>query len=600
MPLQVKSITPSGNGAIELGKLNILVGPNNCGKSQTLKDIRDYVISGSLERLVILRNLDVEVPSKDESILGLSFLPHQNLTHTRILGVNSDLQTRHEIALPNGWVEQQYSEMGSDSPKNLLSSMGKFWCSSLDAEGRFRLSAPVDSYDKRSEVPSNALQAFYREGKPALQKLRNAFRAAFDTDIAIDWAAMRKLYLKIGRDFGEIPDTLDGVDNLLREAQDLSTQGDGYRSFAGIALAVLAFPMRLLLLDEPEAFLHPAQARALGRWVAQQTIERQAQVIVASHSADFLLGAVSAGTSVTLLRLNRRTDGTTFQCVPPTTTVELIQSPLLSSQPVLDALFHRGVVVCEGDPDRAVYQTVLHRFFRDAGGEEVLLIHSNGKDAIKTPVETLRLAGTPVCVIADIDILNSQSTLEATLLALTGGVPSARILELRSLIATSVEKATETDILESIETSVRQWLEMKHIDLRTARKTLVSSARIKSKWDDVKRKGVSYFDGDSRKQIDELLSLLGESGMFVVPCGELEGWICSDIAKGARWNRAALEMLHSGQCPTDLKCFMQAVLNFVSPSFGASKQLQPTNDEATGRSKPDNDAHAQYGLVGEG
>lgn len=191
---------------------------------------------------------------------------------------------------------------------------------------------------------------------------------------------------------------------------------------------------------------------------------------------------------------------------------------------------------------------------------------------MKTPVETLRRAGTPVCVIADIDILNSQATLEATLEALTGSAPSARILELRSLIATSVGKASETDILESMETSVRQWLETKHTDLRTARKTLVSSVRIKSKWDDVKRKGVDYFESNDRIQIDELLSLLGESGLFVVPCGELEGWLCSDIAKGARWNRAALERLHADSCPTGLQSFMQAVLNFVSPSLDTCKQ----------------------------
>lgn len=572
MPLTVSRLTPRGGTALALGKLTILVGPNNSGKSQTLRDIRDYVVSGSLGGLTIIKDIDVDLPTESEARMGLSLLPHTTSPgHVRIHGVANDLQSRHEFAPQESWINQHFTLVQSavqmqraQAREQLLRNMGQLWCASLNAESRFKLAAPVESYDSRSEAPSNALQEFFSGGKATLQELRNAFKEAFGMDIALDWAGMRRFYLKVAPDFGEIPDTLTELDALMRNAQELSQQGDGYKSFAGVALAMLAFSNRVLLLDEPEAFLHPAQARALGRWVANQSKKRSAQTIVASHSADFLLGIISANPSATVVRLNRHSDGTAFHTVPPATTSGLIQSPLLSSQPVLDSLFHRGVAVCEGDPDRAIYQTVLHQFLRSHGGEDVLLIHSNGKDAVKTPVEMLRSAGTPVCAIVDIDILNSSKILTDIIVALTGMPPISRILELREKISTAVEQVTEQQLLELLKSSVQQWLQTEHPDLRHARKALVSSARIRSRWEDVKSKGVDFFQGEERIAVDELLGLLSEIGLFVVHRGELEGWMQVGMSKGKRWSRLALERLHTGQCPPDLENFMRSIAKFLN------------------------------------
>jgi hypothetical protein len=565
MPLKVNSFTPQGGAPVALGRLSVLVGANNAGKSQTLRDLRDYIISGSVQRLTIVNNVDVVLPTELEAVEGLLSRPHQSPGHVRLLGVANDLQRQHEFAPGDDWVAQHFAQLPQPHAREqLLRNMGQYWCASLDAEGRFRLAAPVDSYDKRAEAPSNALQGFFSQGKPALTKLRNAFRTAFAMDIAIDWAAMRRLYLKIGPQFGEIPDTLAELDALLSNAQELSQQGDGYRSFAGVALAVLAFPNRLLLLDEPEAFLHPAQARALGRWIARESANRPAQIVVASHSADFLLGVISEAPAATVIRLNRGSDGTQFHVVPPTTSAGLIQSPLLSSQPVMDSLFHRGVVVCEGDPDRAIYQTVLHKFLGDLGGENLLLIHSNGKDAIKTPVTMLREAGTPVCAIVDIDVLNSKKSLSDIVEALTGSPATDRMGELRDSLAQKVEQSTDEELMKELRAAVEDWQKNEHTDLRVARKALVATARTKSSWEALKANGISYFTDEARAQADELFGLLQEVGLFVVPNGELEGWMKLGIAKGQRWSRAALERLHAGNCPDDLRSFMKKALDFVS------------------------------------
>src|SRR5207244_9058873 len=130
-------------------------------------------------------------------------------------------------------------------------------------------------------------------------------------------------YLRVGLDFGTIPDARAELDSLLRNAQELAAQGDGYRSFAGVVLAMLTFVNRLLLLDEPEAFLHPAQARVLGRWLASYAHKTSAQVILATHNSDFLWGIISANTNATVIRLNRGEKSTRYHGVPSTTITTL-------------------------------------------------------------------------------------------------------------------------------------------------------------------------------------------------------------------------------------------------------------------------------------
>ena len=138
------------------------------------------------------------------------------------------------------------------------------------------------------------MQAFFAGGELPLAELRTAFKDAFGIDIALDWATMKRWYLMVGSDFGAIPNDRLALAGLLKDARPLDLQGDGYRSFAGVVLAMLTFADRLLLLDEPDAFLHPAQARALGRWLATHAKKISAQVLLATHSADFLWGVISA------------------------------------------------------------------------------------------------------------------------------------------------------------------------------------------------------------------------------------------------------------------------------------------------------------------
>jgi hypothetical protein len=233
---------------------------------------------------------------------------------------------------------------------------------------------------------------------------------------------------------------------------------------------------------------------------------------------------------------------------------------------VLDSLFQKGVVVCEGDPDRAVYQTVAHEQLAGSGGEDILFIHTNGKDAIKTPVSLLRGAGTPVCAIVDIDIFNSQDVFGQLVNALTGKAPSDELLSLRRGVAEQVEALPEEKLLEDLIESVTSWQGADHADLRRAKKALEGIAQRATKWNTVKSAGVKAFDESARSEVKSLIDLCKRVGLFVVPKGELEGWLSLGVSKGREWNRLALEELHSQRCPADLQEFLTAVLRWLLPA----------------------------------
>lgn len=394
-------------------------------------------------------------------------------------------------------------------------------------------------------------------------------------DVALDWAAMRKWYLRVGKSFGDIPDDRDRLDALMSNAPELSKQGDGYRSFAGVVLAMLTFQNRLLLLDEPDAFLHPTQARVLGQWLGKRAQTVATQVILATHNSDFLWGLVSSNPDVRVIRLNRAGDNTRYHWVPAKTTKDLVQSPLLSSQPVLDSLFQQGVAVCEGDSDRAVYQTVAHHRLDVQGGEGILFIHANGKDALRTPVTLLREAGTPVCAVVDFDIFNSEGNLSNLHEALTCSKPTEQLLDLRRQVAELVEKRSEDELLATIKDAVEAWQKNTPSELRLARKALENIADKASKWDQAKAKGLGSLCEADRPPAETLIRLCRAVGIFVVPKGELESWIALGVGKGKEWNRIALEKLHSGDCPLDLEQFVASIVTHLLPAPTNAPSIAP-------------------------
>lgn len=569
MPLNFISAVNHNDEEVVFGPMTVLVGPNNSGKSQTLRDLRDFALGGPESALTLFKSVNVTMPSKKDFQNHFHVVPSKDSPTTEnVVGIDESLVKSHNISSHIGWSRELIDGTNLNVQRQ---SLGKFLISHLHAGTRFELTTPQEAYDSETESPTHALQEFFHRRLELQPQLRQAFAEAFGRDVALDWTAMKRWYFKVSNAFGDLSESLDELKQQLRIGQLLKEQGDGYQSFTGILMAAIVFPNRPLLLDEPEAFLHPKQARVLGRLLGRLSVARPAQIIVSTHSADFMWGVVSDNGNANVLRLNRTADRTSYTQIPASTVTALTRTPMLSSQPVLDSLFHQGVIVCEGDPDRAIYQFVAHRTLGGKGGEDLLFIHTNGKSAADTPVELLKGAGAPVAVIVDIDILNASSPLDKIVKALTGFEISGELERRRAEIGKWVLEMPETQFLQKLLDGVNAWIASPHVDVRSSRKRLESTLKATtSKWEVVKDVGISYFSGERLAAVESLIDDLAKIGMFIVHCGELEKWIDTGVGKGREWNRRALEKLQQGDCPTELEAFVQRVIDFLSGRTSAA------------------------------
>ena len=102
------------------------------------------------------------------------------------------------------------------------------------------------------------------------ENLNDIFKRAFNMEIKLDYSEMAELSFKIAKAFPNIPENPRAAFPIMSTFQRLDEQGDGFRSFVGVVLSILMCKDRLILLDEPEAFLHPAQAKILGEWIGEK------------------------------------------------------------------------------------------------------------------------------------------------------------------------------------------------------------------------------------------------------------------------------------------------------------------------------------------
>lgn len=561
--MKIKTLITKDDHEIDIRKFTVLVGPNNVGKSQTLGDIHLKMTEGVSAKTVLVKDIEFEKLSNfDEFLQGLEVVNDpRHINQHLIRGINANLRSGDQIRVNLGEFKEQFK---SEPKLNFtLGTISKFRVSYLDASSRLLVAQSAGSYNPHTEPPQNLLQGLFGASPDVGDKLRETFRAAFNMDIVLDYSGMTRLTLRVAKDFEYIPEDPRKAYPIISKYDQLDTQGDGFRSFVGVVLSLLLSEGRIVLLDEPEAFLHPAQAKILGNWIAEYSQRVPGQIIIATHNANFLSGILSSSQEVDIYRLNRTGDYTTYNRITPDATSKLAKSPLLSSQRVLEAIFYKGVVVCEADADRCVYQTVAVREFDN---QNILFVHAHNKQAIKVVVSLLKEATIPTCAITDIDIMNSEVDFKNLLEALNDGDVCDSSLEMRRKIAMIIEGKDEDTILKKLEEDIAELLEQlkenRH-QLSGARGALKRIRKEASKWSDVKRRGIAGIPEKEQETTEDLIEKAKEYGLFIVPVGELEGWLNLGIRQKNKWIVLALEALHQDKCSSELKDFVKSVLNYL-------------------------------------
>ena len=107
----------------------------------------------------------------------------------------------------------------------------------MDAETRLKLSSETNSFIPQESIPDNLIQSLFM--RPDLESvLRQAFREAFHQDIKLDVSQLLKLCIRVGNDVNQIPADARTAYNVAKDIPKIDSQGDGYRSFAGIVIGL--------------------------------------------------------------------------------------------------------------------------------------------------------------------------------------------------------------------------------------------------------------------------------------------------------------------------------------------------------------------------
>src|SRR5215470_720289 len=230
---------------------------------------------------------------------------------------------------------------------------------SLDGATRIGLLSPHERGDLR--YPTQPLSRTLMDD-PKRTRWRQIVYEAFGLYPGIDATDGNRLSVRFGNRVPPRERTLEqDIIDWLREARGLEDVSDGVKAFSGILLQLYAGDPRIIVVDEPEAFLHPSLARTLGRELASAARSEQKYVFAATHSADFVMGAIQSGAIVNIIRLTWSNEVATARLLPSAELVLLMNDPMLRSVGVLSGLFFQNVVVTEADADRAFYHEINER-----------------------------------------------------------------------------------------------------------------------------------------------------------------------------------------------------------------------------------------------
>ncbi|MCS4275151.1 putative ATPase [Mycetocola sp. BIGb0189] len=508
-----------------------IVGPNNTGKSSLLREIRDLISTekyhyASLAPKVI-SGLELAFEGTAEDL----FTEFSDTYSLREPGTYNYGQVNNQHLLITGGVHVELADIVNHwgSQQGLGGRFAQLYFRYLNAEERLGLTNSAGSFDTYREIASSPLQILFSK-REMEARLNSLSLEAFKTGVVVNRYAGSMINLHAGEVL-ESEGTSPQSEQYLAEINSLPLlhdQGDGMRAFVGMVMSIITNQTPLVLIDEPEAFLHPPQARMLGRFLADFANQGNgSQVLIATHSEDIIAGLTSkssSDTDVSIARLTRNGNTNHVAQLSAEVVHELYEDPLMKHYDMLNGLFATGVVLCEADSDCTYYRATVESMPADSHGfvQEAHFTHASGKARIAQAIGTFRKTAVPVAAIFDIDIL--QNDHEFNRLIDTIDADPARVSPLRNVIldwvANRVTKIKRTTIKAEIDAilSSKTTSEISAGDVRKIQE-LVGQ---KSGWRDLKTAGKSILSGGVVTAFGDLLAYLEGFGVFILESGELE------------------------------------------------------------------------------
>jgi hypothetical protein len=527
--LNLKQGSSKDQQPLEIGRPRfvIFVGPNNSGKSQILRDVCNMCRSGNGLAGTILSNIQFQELNTSEAkaiVEKYSSAPRQGEPihpENRYQNIGG---TRFEVHLPQ-MMQALTAPNSSDGVSRIFASYHSSHFT-VNFDGPSRMSLLDAQYRGDLKYPSSSFARLFVDDK-ARAAVRSSIFDAIGFYFGVDASEGDRLQIRFGETAPPNERSLEEATiEWMRNAKSVSEVSDGVRAFTGIMIQLAVGEPKVIVIDEPEAFLHPSLAFTLGKEIGKSSTSSEKQVFVATHSPQFLMGAIQSGADIDIVRLTYAGGMGTARLLPTTEVKLLMRDPFLRSANVLAGLFHESVIITEADADRAFYQEVNERLLDTPGFSGIinaLFLNSNGKDTLHRIAKPLRSLGVPAAVIADIDALCE------------GGTNWSNQLKGYSIP------------------------EPQHQAFASQRDTIWKKLKRDGK-DPKVEGGISILGGEDREAAENLVIQLAEYGFFIVQKGEVERWLEGlQVSRSKHnWLREIFEAM--GQDSTDV--------NYVRPDGG--------------------------------
>lgn len=569
--------------ALEPGQVLALVGPNNSGKTHFLRQLLSQLYGGQVneqsphEGLITELELDWTL-SEPHSIEDQLVTTAHNLWEFRDPNFFTHLPERFENAYGSYTVDD-IRLIGKQ-----MRTLGPF------VEHYTRWDEP------HSRIVESEKQQLGRSTTAAISLTQNEseraeavtlFEEVFDETLSV--YDLREG--DVGFLLAEAPEGLSaatkGLDEetkkFMRESPKLWFQGSGMRNVFGLLARIISDDRSIVIMDEPEAFLHPNQAWKLGFVLARVCRESSKQLICATHDRHFIDGlAQGAQEQLRICRLDNESTSsglsyTAYQ-VPSSFWSTMRDKSRVRYSNVLECLFSNHVILVEGESDALFYQETLE--FAAAKDPEIarilnelIFLPTSGNSEFAPMIRLVKEMGPHVSLIGDLDLIANEERFEATINSVTGHVPT-HLKEARKKIEelfdkdlqsgendqdTLIRKLRETLTTETISDSARS-LWTKHIDQLDKKRNDNRKNQLQRRI--ARRANLRTNDPAVKDLIQDLLCDLDAVGVFLVPWGELEHFDEELLKKGKQdWVRNALDAgVHKASRAQN---FASKVLDFI-------------------------------------
>ncbi len=510
----------------------LFVGPNNAGKSQALRDLAKIVTSQ--DSGVVILDAKVDHAGTSEDLL-------ETLQQDRAIVRSATSGDRVDLGKSGKQPVGNVLQWWSGGNHHIVSG---YFVLLADTETRLLASKPAPAlnlYDKDPVMPAQRLY----ERRDIETRLDQISREAFGRGLVLDtWAGGSEWALRVGEiETPESPRPDQGFLDSLKALPLLHQQGDGVRSMIGLLLTLLTGHQAISLIDEPEAFLHPPQARFLAKILSEDALSTERLVVLGTHSSEIVHGVLEGDAPTTVVRIVRDGDVNRASVLDNEAVRRLWSDPLLRYSNLLEGLFTDAVIVCESEADCKFFASIRDTLEQEDGisrRPDVLFTSCGGKHRMRVGVEALRAASVPVAVVGDFDVLNDWPVLER-LISAAGGRPDQlqsdwRILD--AALRADSRTPSVAGLKEAVKAAVDGLTDVSTKSLRPLRDVL----KIETGWDRVKNTGVAGVPkGEPHKAAMRLLEQLATLGIFLVPVGEMEDFVPAIAHHGSMWVSGVLE-----------------------------------------------------------